>query len=145
MTLVSMRVLPGVLPFLLSACVVDTFDMRLSVVNTTPATVFIALSPNGRFTTYPVVIDNIRGDTVWNEMRWAAPRNSSAHMPPSLGSWEEYINKKCADSTLTVFVFNAALLSRVPPDSLVAQQLYTQKFAYKAKDLEKLHWRLVYN
>lgn len=145
MTHVSRRLLPVVLPFLLSACVVDTFDMRLSVVNNTSDTVFLALSPNGRFATYPVVIDHLRGDTVWNEMRWAAPRNSSAHLPPALGSWEEYLNKKCADSTLTVFVFDAALLTRVPPDSLVAQQLYTQKFAYKAKDLEKMHWRVVYN
>ena len=144
MTNVIRRVLPVVLPFLLSACVFDTFDMRLSVVNKTPAIVFITLSPNGRFT-YPVVIDITRGDTVWNEMRWSPPRDSSAHMPPSLGSWEEYINKKCEDSTLTVFMFDTALLTRVPLDSLVAQQLYTKKFTYKARDLEKLKWRVAYN
>ncbi len=144
MTHVLRPVLLAVLPLLLSACVVDTFDMRLSIANKTPATVFVALSPNGRFT-YPVVIDNIRGDTVWNEMRWSPPRGSLANIPPSSGSWEEYINKKCEDSTLTVFLFDTTLLTNVPLDSLVAQQLYTKKLTYRVKDLEKLNWRVVYN
>ena len=78
-------------------------------------------------------------------MRWSPPRGSLAHIPPSLGSWEEYINKKCEDSTLTVFLFDATLLTSVPRDSLVAQQLCTKKFAYKVKGLEKLNWRVVYN
>ncbi|OGX88213.1 hypothetical protein [Hymenobacter glacialis] len=66
-------------------------------------------------------------------------------MPPALGSWEEYINKKCEDSTLTVFLFDTTLLTGVPRDSLVVQQRYTKKYEYKAKDLEKASWRVVFN
>lgn len=70
--------------------------------------------------------------------------DSSIHIPPSSGSWVNYINEKCEDSTLTVFLFDKEFLKAVPPDSVVARQLYSKKYSYKVKDLEKLQWRIEY-
>lgn len=132
-----------VFPFFLTECVVDTFDTRLRIVNKTHETVFINLSKNNLFTV-PVVLDPIKRDTLWDEMRWTPSIDSSVHIPPSLGSWVNYINEKCKDSTLTVFIFDKKLLKSVPLDSLVTKQLYSKKFSYKVKDLEKLNWRVEY-
>lgn len=143
MTKSILRVLIIVLPFFLTECVVDTFDIRLKIVNKTDETIFVNLSKNSRFTT-PVVIDPIKRDTLWDEMRWTPSMDSSVHIPPSQGSWEAFINKRCEDSTLTVFIFDKELLKSISPDSLVSKQLYTKKFTYKVKDLEKLNWRIEY-
>ena len=137
------RFLIIVLPFLLIKCVVDTFDTRLRIVNKTTETVFINLSKNDRFTS-PVVLDLVKRDTLWDEMRWTPSMDSSEHIPPSLGSWEKYINEKCQDSTLTVFIFDRNLLRSVPLDTLIVKQLHTKKFTYKAKELERLNWRVEY-
>ena len=142
MTKMTLCILTFVLPFFLVTCVIDTFDMRLNIVNKTQETVFINISKNNRFTS--PVIDRISRDTLWDEMRWSSPRDSSTHMPPSLGSWEKYINKKCEDSTLTIFIFDTKLLKSMSLDSIVTKQLYTRKLAYKAKDLERLNWRVEY-
>lgn len=130
---------------LLYRCVVDTFDMKLRIVNKTSGTIFVDLSQSSKsFKSHPVVIDSIKRDTLWNYIRWVSPLDSLSNQPPSGGSWESYINKKCEDSTLTVFIFDKALLKSVKPDSLVAKQLYSKKFTYKVKDLEKLNWRVEY-
>jgi hypothetical protein len=128
----------------LTQCVVDTFDTRLTIINKTPETIFIVLSKDGQFKTPPVSIDLIKRDTIWDNMRWTPPMDSSIHIPQSLGSWENYINEKCKDSTLTIFVFDRRILKSVTQDSLLANQLYSKKYSYKVKDLKKLNWTLAY-
>ncbi len=131
-------------PFFLMRCVVDTFDMKLKIVNRTSETIFVDLSKTNKpFKSHPVQIDSIKKDTLWNYMRWIPPLDSLDNQPP-FGSWEGYINKKCEDSTLTIFIFDKRLLKTMSRDSLVANQLYSKKFAYKVKDLEKLNWRVEY-
>jgi hypothetical protein len=128
---------------LLVGCVVDTFDTKLIVFNKTPETVFVELSKFKSFESHPVPIDTIKGDTLWNYMRWIPPMDSLNSQPP-FGSWERYINEDCIDSTLTVFIFNRELLKSAPRDSLIAKQLYTKRYSYKVKDLERLNWRIEY-
>ena len=133
-----------VMTFLLYRCVVDTFDMKLRIVNQTSETIFVDFSKDESFNAHPVSIDTIKGDTLWNYMRWVPSLDSLENIPPSLGSWESFINKKCQDSTLTIFIFDIELLKSIPPDSLVTRQLYSKKFTYKVKDLDKLNWRVEY-
>jgi len=128
----------------LNRCVIDTFDMRLKVVNKTEKTIFVDLSKSGYFKSHPVLIDSIKMDTLWNYMKWVNPLDSVDNIPRSQGSWEAYINEECQDSTLTVFIFDKPLLKSTSPDSLVSNQLYSKKFSYKVKDLEKLNWRIEY-
>lgn len=130
-------------PCFLIGCVVDTFDTKLIVVNKTPGTVFVDLSKYKSFESHPVPIDTVKGDTLWNYMRWIPPMDSLNNQPP-FGSWERFINEDCTDSTLTVFIFDKKLLKSTQPDSLIANQLYTKKYSYKVKDLEKLNWRIEY-
>ena len=130
---------------LLYRCVIDTFDMKLKIVNQTEDTIFVGPSKSGKsFKSHPVQIDSIKGDTLWRYMEWVNPFDSLDGPPPTLGSWEAYINEKCEDSTLTVFIFEKPLLKSVSADSLVSNQIYSKKYSYKVKDLEKLNWRVEY-
>jgi len=121
----------------------DPYDMKLKIVNQTDETIFIDISKAKSFKSYPVVIDEIKKDTIWNYMTWIKSKDS-LEVPAIGNSWEGVINKQSEDSTLTIFIFDRELLKSVPPDSLVSKQLYTKKFAYKVKDLEKLNWRVEY-
>ena len=125
----------------LDGCVVDTFDSKLIVVNATPNTIFIDLSKSKSFESHPVPIDEVNGDTLWNYARWIPPMDSLNGQPP-FGSWERYINGNCTDRTLTIFIFDSRLLKSVPRDSLVSNQIYSRKYSYKVRDLEKLNWRI---
>jgi len=127
---------------LLCRCVVDTFDMRVRIVNNTAETIFVVLSTTKSLSSHPIAIDPIKGDTLWNDMRWVNPLDSINSIPPSEGSWGAYINRKCQDSTLTVFVFDKSMLKSASRDSLAIKQLYSERFTYKVKDLEKLNWRV---
>lgn len=129
---------------LLYRCVVDTFDMRLKILNNTAETIFVVHSKTKSFNSHPIAIDSIKGDTLWNYMLWAHPFDSVKDIPPSEGSWEAYINRKCQDSTLTIFIFDTALLKSVARDCVVTKPLYSKKYSYKAKDLEKLNWQVEY-
>jgi len=132
------------IPAFLAQCVMDTFDTKMTIINKTGETIFIALSKDGQFKNSPISYDSIRKDTIWDNMRWTPSMDSSIHIPPSLGNWENYINEKSQDSTLTVFIFDKELLKNAAPDSLVKHQLYTKKYTYKVKDLDKLNWRIEY-
>jgi hypothetical protein len=58
--------------------------------------------------------------------------------------WRNAIIKRSVDSTLTVFIFDIALLESVSPESLVAKQLCSKKVVYGLRDLERLNWRIEY-
>lgn len=141
LAILALVVMPSLL---LYRCVVDTFDMKLKIVNQTSGTIFVDLSNDKSFNAHPVSIDTVKGDTLWNYMIWVPSLDSLENIPPSLGSWESFINKRCQDSTLTVFLFDKELLKSVKPDSLISNQLYSKKYSYKVKDLEKLNWRVEY-
>jgi hypothetical protein len=132
-------------PFLLVGCVIDTFDTKLKTINKTADTIYVTLSETSFYKHHPIEIDSTNGNILWDYMLWINPLDSSFHIPRTLGGWENYINEKCQDSTLTVFLFDETLLKSVPRDSLIARQLYSKKFSYKVKDLEKMKWRIVYN
>ena len=59
--------------------------------------------------------------------------------------WEKQVNEVYKDSILTVFIFNQEVLKKTPSDSLILKQIYTKKFSYKVKDLEKVNWRIEYS
>lgn len=141
LTIFVFVIMPSIL---LYRCVIDTFDMKLKIVNHTSETIFVDLSKDKSFNAHPISIDTVKGDTLWNYIRWVPSLDSLENIPPSLGSWESFINKKCHDSTLTIFIFDKKLLKSVSPDSLVSNQLYSKKHSYKVKDLEKLNWRIEY-
>ncbi|MBS1557664.1 MAG: hypothetical protein JST69_02960 [Bacteroidetes bacterium] len=127
----------------LSGCVYDKFDNKLVIINKSTETVFVDISKKSSFNSHPISIDSVKRDTLWNYMRWI-PAGDSLRCQPPFGSWEGYVNKSCEDSTLTVYLFGKKLLTGTPQDSLVKNQLYSKKYSYKVKDLEKLHWRIEY-
>jgi len=126
----------------------DPIDKRLVLANDSDDLVFYTMSPNdsirGRspfFHSYKVE----QGDTVWDESSDLLLADSSKSVAMiGRNAWEKYINTRCKDSTLRIFVFEKNLITKVPWDSLMSKQLYTKKFAYKVKDLEKLNWRVEY-
>jgi hypothetical protein len=129
---------------LFSQCIVDSFDTRLTIINKTSQTIFIDISKDGYFNKAPISVDTVKRDTIWDNMRWTPPMDSSSHIPPSLGSWEKYVNEKCKDSVLTIFIFDEQLLKSVSQDSLITNQICSEKYLYKVKDLERLNWRIEY-
>jgi len=142
MKLISMTVVIAC-PLFLIGCVADTFDRKLKIVNNTRGTIFVNISKNRAFKSHPIATDLVKGDTLWNYMRWISPLDSLNSQPP-FGKWESYIDKKCEDSTLSIFIFENELLKSVAKETLVSKQLYSKKFSYKVKDLEKLNWRVEY-
>jgi|GEM_PF-2503883 len=125
----------------LSGCVYDVFDNKLIIVNKSNQTIFVNLSKTNSFSSFPVLIDTLKGDTLWEYMSWIPAGDSLRNQPP-FGGWEDYINKRCEDSTLTVFIFDRKLLKNNSRDTLVKNQLYSKKYSYTVKHLQKLHWRI---
>lgn len=116
---------------------------NLEVVNRSSDTIFFELSYNRKLESYPIQ-RGASGDTLWQHMNFVYPRDSAELPLIGRNAWRNFINKKSTDSTLTIFVFERGLLKSVAPDSLVAKQLYSKKFFYTVKDLEKLKWRVEY-
>ncbi|MBX2913134.1 MAG: hypothetical protein KF717_13230 [Cyclobacteriaceae bacterium] len=129
-----------ILWFVIGGC--DPHDGRLTIVNESKEVIFISLSPDGMIKEFPIKFAD--GDTLWNYTEYILPGEDEHPLSFGNNSWEKTINEKYRDSTLTLFIFDRALLKITPPDSLVAKQLYSRKFAYKVKDLEKLNWRIEY-
>jgi hypothetical protein len=128
--------------FVLGAC--DPYDTRLTIVNKTSDTILFSLSEDGNFERHPVWIDSTNQDTLWTHTDFVKPQDEMTIASMGKNSWEKNITEHYKDSTLTVFIFDKELLKSVPPDSLVSGQLYSKKFAYKVKDLEKLNWQVEY-
>lgn len=120
----------------------DHWDQKLTIVNEASDTIFVAIPLDGYFKEFPIKID--RGDTLWTHTRFVTPGDSTKPLSVEGMSWEETINKKSNDSTLTVFVFEKDLLKSISADSLLSNQLYSEKYSYTVKDLEELNWRIVY-
>lgn len=120
----------------------DPIDDRLTIVNKTNRTIFFEITDEDTFDNYPVKIE--KSDTLWDYISFV--KANEAAKQPLMGKrrWERYVNQDCKDSTLRVFIFDKKLLHSVPPDSLVSNQLYSKKYSYKVKDLEKLNWRIEY-
>jgi hypothetical protein len=120
----------------------DPMDGRLTIVNGSKDTIFVFLPPNGKIEEYPVKLS--KGDTLWDHTRYILPGGESHPLSFGLNSWENSINRKYRDSTLTIFIFDKKLLKGIAPENLLRQQIYTKKYSYKVKDLEKLSWRVEY-
>jgi hypothetical protein len=129
------------------ACGCDPID-KIELHNKSNKMIFYSTSVNdsitGRspyFSTYKVD----KRDTVWDESSNLLLSDSSKFLTIiGKNAWVNYINEQCKDSTLRIFVFEKGLITKVPWDTLVAKQLYTKKFAYKVRDLEKLNWQIEY-
>ena len=117
-------------------------DDRLTILNESKDTVFVVISHDGSLEEYPIKFNN--GDTLWDHTRYIIPGGEDHPLSFGPNSWENMINKRYRDSTLTVFIFDKKLLKTVPQDSLVLKQVYSKKYSYKVKDLEKLNWRIEY-
>jgi hypothetical protein len=125
-------------------CVVDKFDDKMKIVNSSNETIFVILSPSIFFKSMPVIIDNKNGDTLWNEMRWVKPLDSITFIPPTLGSWEEYVNKICESGRINIFIFENRLLKDISPDSLLLKQQKSKLYTLNINELEKNNWRIIY-
>lgn len=117
-------------------------DGKLTIANESKDTIFIALSADGIIKENPIKFVN--GDTLWSHIRYILPEKEDHPLSFGSNSWENTINTKYKDSTLTIFIFDKKLLKLVTEDSLLKHQLYSEKFSYKVKDLEKLNWRIEY-
>lgn len=126
----------------LGAC--DPFDMRLTVVNGSNDTIFFSVPADGRFNEYPIRVDSITHDTLWTHTDFVVPHDEMSIASMGKNSWKNHIHKHYKDSTVTVFIFDKELLKSVSPDSLVSNQVYSKRYSYKVKDLEKLNWRIEY-
>ena len=117
---------------------------ELEIVNESNDTIFFELSHNRRLEVSPIQKKN-EHDTLWAKMNFALP-NQNVKLPLiGKNGWNNFINKRCLDSTLTIFFFDDELLKNVSQDSLLQHQLYTKKSRFKVTDLEKLHWRIKYD
>ncbi len=137
----------GVVPFIiLQAC--DPIDKRLTLRNESEDLIFYAMSPNDSIRGRSPLISSYRieqADTLWDESSNLLLSDSGKSVAMiGRNAWENYINERCKDSTLRIFVFEKNLITQVPWDTLVIKQLYSKKFTYKVKDLEKLNWRVEY-
>lgn len=124
----------------------DPYDNRLKIINNSSETIFVELSEDESFSysKSPIVIDSLTKDTLWHYMQFVSPMDSLRI--PQLGkkSWEKNINKYYKDSILTVFIFDSKLLREKPFEVIASEKLYSKKFRYKVKDLEKINWRLIF-
>jgi hypothetical protein len=120
----------------------DPMDGKLAIANESKDTIFITLSADGIIKENPIKFAN--GDTLWSHIRYTLPGKEDHPLSFGSNSWENTINKKYKDSTLTVFIFDKKLLKTVTEDSLLKHQLCSKKFSFKVKDLEKLKWRVEY-
>lgn len=121
----------------------DNWDQKLTVINRKTDTIFVSIPLDESFEEHPIMLDS-NGDTLRTHIRYISPGDSIQPLSVEGMSWEETINKKCKDSTLFLFFFEKELLKVIPRDSLVSNQLYSKKYSYKAKGLEKLNWRIEY-
>ena len=116
---------------------------NLEVMNKSTDTIFFELSKNGRLEIFPIQKKE-NGDTLWSNMNYAFPNERSTMPLIGTDGWENFINKKCIDSTLSVFFFQKELLKNTSQDSLLSNQLYSKKAEFKVKDLERLNWQIKY-
>ena len=144
---IYMKLLVGIFTayFILIYTACDPYDIKLKIVNSTHDTIFLDISKTGKFESHPIYVDEInRKDTVWNFMTWINPMDSLS--VPAIGnSWEGSINKDFMDSTLTIFVFEKKLLKNTSRDSLLANQIYSRKYAFKVSQLQKMKWRIIFD
>lgn len=116
---------------------------ELEIVNEANDTLFFELSHNRRLEVFPIQKEK-NGDTLWSKMNFVFPKQNIKLPLIGKNGWNNFINKRCLDSTLTIFFFDEELLKEVSGDSLLEHQIYTKKSAYKVRDLEQLHWRIKY-
>jgi hypothetical protein len=134
-----------VLSLLLLGC--DPID-KIELHNRSSKVIFYSTSVNDSITGRNPFTNAYKineGDTTWDESSNLLLSDSSKFLTIiGKNAWVDYINKNCKDSTLRIFVFEKELIEQIPWDTLVAKQLYTKKFSYKVKDLEKLNWQIEY-
>lgn len=118
----------------------DHWDLKLTLLNRSPDIIFYDISFDGSFNKHPIMFSE--GDTLWTHIYSLLPKDSTKAASVEGMSWEKTIYAQCRDSILTIFIFDINLLKNVTPDSLVKNQIYTKKFSYKVKELEKLNWRI---
>jgi len=58
-------------------------------------------------------------------------------------NWEYMINHESKDSSLNVFYFNADTVRKYDWKNIIQFRKY-QRFSYKVKDLDSLHWSITY-
>lgn len=134
-----------ILSLLIMSC--DPID-KIEFHNESGQVIFYSTSFNDSITGRDPFINSYKiteGDTIWDESSNLLLRDSSKSLTIiGKDAWVDYINERCEDSTLRIFVFEKELIERIPWDSIVAEGIYTKKFSYKVKDLEKLNWRIEY-
>ena len=130
--------------FILALALISCDSVQEIVIqNQSNDTIFFELSHNYKLEIFPIQKES-NGDTLWTQMNVVFP-NENVKLPLiGTNGWRNFINKKCIDSTLTIFFFDKELLETVSKDSLLTDQLYTQKLAYTVRDLEKLNWLIKY-
>ena len=120
----------------------DPHDGKLTIVNNTDDSIFYSFSyDNDSISSYP--INQKDGKDNYEDSYIVLP-NSENH-EPIMGTWEYFINTKCKDSSLIIFFFSKELLRTAGKDSIMRNQLYSKSERLKVTDLEKLHWRIVYD
>jgi len=130
------------------ACACDPIDKKIELSNKSSDVIFYSTSVNDSIMSRSPFLNAFKinqSDTIWDESSNLLLSDSSKFLT-IIGkhAWEDYINKRCRDSTLRIFIFNKELIEKVPWDTIVSKQLYTRKLTYKVKDLKKLNWRVEY-
>ncbi len=131
----------GLITLAFASC--DNWDQKLTLINGKLDTIFVAIPLDESFKEHPIRLDS-NGDTLWTHIRYISPGDSIQPLSIEGMSWEETINRKCKDSTLFLFFFEKELLKTTPRDSLVSNQVYSKKYSYKVKELQKANWRIEY-
>jgi hypothetical protein len=128
------------LAVLLSGC--DPMDMRLTIVNESSHDIFYQVSSDDSFSdSNPLRI--IENDTVWHESSMVKRNSETTKAMLGRNGWESFINKKCKDSILRLFVFKKDLLLSDNWESIFKRQFFSQKYNMTIEELEKNDWKIV--
>ena len=126
----------------------DPIDERLLISNNSDEIIFYLISPRIELdgqSPFKNSFEIVDKDTVWDETsNLVFPSSSKTPVIIGRNGWEDFINEDCQDNKLKVFIFQKSLISKVPWDTIVANQQFSKKYELTIEDLERNNWQVKY-
>ena len=120
----------------------DPGDGKLKIVNSTSDTIFYEKSTfKNKFAAFPVVIKNNKMDMLFSN---CLIPNETHNSIVTNWHWEDFINERGEDSTITIFIFKKDIIYNNTKEAIMKNQIYSSKISLNVTELNKIGWQIDY-
>lgn len=140
MNLIMKRKILLLLPVLLTGCIMDYYDQRLSVINKSPVCVALEIVND--------TTKQTENGIAYYQSHAMVPNDTSFIIKPGENAWLEYVNKGKA-KTLYIYFFDIDTLNKYQKGGadmsyLLGSKRYLKRLDYSLDELTKANWEITY-